>query len=178
MLKATACMAMFLISSLLVGCSDFEVIDRGDGSKARVLKKIDSVWPVYAKEFEAQAKAAIATQGDLAKLDLEGSLKNKVVRLYQEMDQLNGQVRTFVTASYTTYQDAILELDLATRERARERWDRRIASLSAQATKLREVSIRIREATTATRSEADVEDAVEQSLAEIRQISDSLGSGE
>ena len=105
------------------GCaSDFEVVPRGDGTNARLLRRMDLVWPLFAESFRFNLEAFLDLEAAMLDAGTEVGLERNVERLFDNADQLNFELRSHLVGMYLVHQDAQMEIDPDTRQRARDGW--------------------------------------------------------
>lgn len=117
----TICSFLLLISA----CSkSFEPIPLADGRTILVLRDIEDVYPVYGATFKAEFDLALKTKEEIIDTNLGGKYERDIKSLYENLDQINMDVRTSLVSGYSTL---IASLSTAAseqeRERAMARWD-------------------------------------------------------
>jgi hypothetical protein len=144
--KKSACLSIVFLL-MTAGCSDWEYRMRPDNSgEVPVIKNIDRVFPLIASDIDISATAIIKDKAELINAGIDGGFKRDVDRLFEELDQINGQVRTFVVSNYTAFISSQLETDKAARENGRLRWDAMNRELQQQAFEVRKISQQLKSA--------------------------------
>ncbi len=114
--------AGFLIVAAAGCASDFEVVPRGDGTNARLLRRMDLVWPLFAESFRFNLEAFLDLDPAMLDAGTDVGLERNVEQLFDNADQLNFELRSHLVGMYLVHQDAQMETDSDTRQRARDRW--------------------------------------------------------
>jgi len=81
---------------------DFDVRKCPDGSPVAILKNLDKAFPLFAKEWSTTVGIVIEGLKKLtAKLGVD--LKQRIVKLYENLDQINGDLATHYRATYVEF---------------------------------------------------------------------------
>src|SRR4051794_39059333 len=85
------------------GCSSFTVYHLSNGVDVVALRDMSNVYPVFASTFKAEVDEAVKTKEEALNITANGKFSNDVVKLYQELDNLNMDVRNQLVTAYTRY---------------------------------------------------------------------------
>ena len=130
---------MVVVGLYLTGCGTYEYRKRPDASEVAVIRDIQNVFPEFANEVTSVLEGFKVHSGSIEGSLGRGEIKNTIVRLYDQKDQLNAQIRDFVVARYQSYINAELDPDRAARERGRKDWNDVTAKVQEVALELRKV---------------------------------------
>jgi hypothetical protein len=132
---------IMLIGPTISGCGsgDYEFRKRPDSSEVAVLKDIQHIFPVFASEVAGVLEGIKVQSGPGEGSIGRAEIKNKIVQLYEQKDQLNAQLRDFVVARYQSYINAELDPNDVARERGRKSWDEVTKKVQMTALELRKV---------------------------------------
>ena len=130
---------MVVVGLSFTGCGTYEYRKRPDNSEVAVIRDIQKVFPEFATEVTSVLEGFKVNNGPIEGSVGRSEIKNQIVRLYEQKDQLNAQLRDFVVARYQSYINAELEIDAATRERGRKNWNDVTAKVQEVALELRKV---------------------------------------
>lgn len=128
-----------VVGLYLTGCGTYEYRKRPDASEVAVIRDIQKVFPEFASEVTSVLEGFKVRSGFIEGSLGRGEIKNTIVRLYDQKDQLNAQLRDFVVARYQSYINAELDPDRAARERGRKDWNDVTAKVQEVALDLRKV---------------------------------------
>ena len=131
--------AMVVASTFLAGCGTYEYRKRPDASEVAVIRDIQKVFPEFASEVTGVLEGLKVPLGPSDVTLGKSEISNNIVRLYEEKDQLNAQLRDFVVARYQSYINAELDSDKAAREIGRKNWNDVTSKIHATALELRKI---------------------------------------
>jgi len=89
-------------SPILISRGDFKQITCPDGTPVFVIKNLDKAFPIFAKEWNATVGVVLNYLKDLAaKVGVD--VKQKVVKIHDSLDQINGDLAYYYRMNYTTF---------------------------------------------------------------------------
>jgi len=133
------CSMIAVLGLILTQCGTYEYRKRPDASEVAVIRDIQNVFPEFASEVTGVLEGFKIQSGLIEGSLGRGEMKNQIVRLYEQKDQLNAQLRDFVVARYQSYINAELDPDKAARERGRKDWNDVTARIHGVALDLRKL---------------------------------------
>src|SRR5262245_12517060 len=85
--------------------SDFETkyLDPEQKVSIVVLRKVDNAFPVYAREFKAELELTKKEKDETLQRVANTAAEAKVKSLYEQLDQLNNDLRQILISSYVKY---------------------------------------------------------------------------
>lgn len=136
-------LSLIVVSLLSSGCSDFEYRRRPDKSEVAVIRKVENVFPFIAKEFTLGADANLKLKEELMPIAVKGGYQDKVIQLYDTLDQISANTRDFIISNYLSYINADLDPDVNARQAGRLAWQTVNKELQERVLKLREIKLRL-----------------------------------
>ena len=128
-----------MLSFISLGCSDFEYRRRPDGSEVAVIRKVENVFPLVAKELTLGIDANVQLKEELTPVAINGGYQDKIVQLYETLDQISANSRDFIISNYLSYINADLDPDVNARQAGRIAWQTANKELQERVLKLREI---------------------------------------
>jgi len=132
-----------LLMVLSTACGTYEYRNRPDNSEVAVIRNIQNVFPVFASEFTATLDSLQIPEGPSLG---HAEIREKIVNLYEQKDQLNAQLRDFVVARYQSYINAELDPSDQARERGRASWNEVTEKIHSAALEIRRIKESLQEA--------------------------------
>lgn len=130
-----------IVSFISLGCSDFEYRRRPDGSEVAVIRKVENVFPLVAKELTLGIDANLKLKEELTPIAIKGGYQDKIVQLYETLDQISANARDFIISNYLSYINADLDPDVNARQAGRIAWQTVNKELQERVLKLREIKL-------------------------------------
>ncbi len=169
--------AVFLTIAAAGCASDFEVVPRGDGTNARLLRRMDLVWPLFAESFRFNLEAFLDLKAAMLDAGTAVGLERNVELLFDNADQLNFELRSHLVGMYLVHQDAQMETDPNTRQRARDRWAAFQEKLLEHSRTLRRTVIKCDELLAASKAGTPLDEPrIDEMAQDIRSIRSSLAT--
>jgi len=134
-----------ILAVALTGCSSFETRNC-NGVDVLVLRDMNEVYPTYAQEMKFELDLAVDTKAEIGKIAAKGKYEDKVIKLYQDLDQINYTVRTVLATSYSGFVSSLCSAKTAEeRRQATDDWNQRVAGATKMAVELRKLNAQVPE---------------------------------
>lgn len=132
---------LLLLLGSITACSSFKVYKLPNGVGVLALRDLERVYPIFASTFKAELDLALKTKAEISEISLGGKYEKDVKQLYENLDNLNKDVRDHLVTAYSKY---VTALSVATtpdeRAKASEAFDKVQLQVSQFATEVRKLN--------------------------------------